>query len=103
MERVIRNGMVAVLVSPGFGAGWSTWGGGEWALFSPDVVAWVEAGKPGDIDNIIAANPDAPAFYTGGAKGLEIEWVPVGTQFRIVEYDGSESLITNNDDYWNIA
>jgi len=28
-DRVIRDGRVAVVYSPGFGAGWSTWAHGE--------------------------------------------------------------------------
>ena len=35
--------------------------------------------------------------YCGGASNLEIEWIPEGTQFRIDEYDGSETLITSKD------
>jgi hypothetical protein len=36
----------------------------------------------------------------GGAKNVEIEWVPVGTRFVIGEYDGSESLMTIDDFGW---
>ena len=31
-------------------------------------------------------------FYAGGARDLEIVWLPVGTKFKINEYDGSESV-----------
>ena len=31
--------------------------------------------------------------YCGGTNNLIIKWVPVGTRFRIDEYDGSESII----------
>ena len=48
-EKVIRDGKVAVLVSPEFGAGWSTWAdNAEVAMFDPEVVAWVERGEPRD-------------------------------------------------------
>jgi hypothetical protein len=33
-----------------------------------------------------------PNVYFGGFNQIEIEWVEPGTQFRIDEYDGSESL-----------
>ena len=52
-ERVVRDGRVAVLVSPGFGAGWSTWADRELRerlLFDPEVVAWVEGGKVDKIN-----------------------------------------------------
>ena len=32
-----------------------------------------------------------------GAEDLIIEWLPVGTQFMIYEYDGYESLCTLSD------
>lgn len=105
--KVIRDGKVAVLVSPGFGAGWSTWASDEfkeWARFSPAVVAWVEGGKAEDIDELVKRElGEDTYFYTGGADDLEIEWLPVGAQFRISEYDGSESLETAGAVNWSIA
>lgn len=35
--------------------------------------------------------------YDGGMDDLEIEWLPVGTRFKINEYDGKESLETLDD------
>jgi hypothetical protein len=92
MEKVVRNGLVAVLVSPGFGAGWSSWNYNiPELLFDPVVVSMVEDGTDGDT---IAAYCEAkyPDGYFGGADDLVIEWVLVGTQFRVHEYDGSETL-----------
>lgn len=90
MDKVERDGRVAVLVSPGYGAGWSTWADDpEAAVFAPDVVAWVERGKPDD------GSVDAFAEkygYTGGLPSVEIEWVAKGERFTIDEYDGSEGL-----------
>lgn len=106
-DKVIRGGMVAVLVSPGFGAGWSSWASAEykkWALFSPSVVAWVEGGKKEPIDSLVVRELGDPAyFYTGGAKDLEIEWVPEGTPFIVDEYDGSESLKIHGGMDWIVA
>ena len=45
MEKVIRDGQVAVLYSPGYGAGWFTWHGVEELLFDPKVVDMLESGK----------------------------------------------------------
>lgn len=104
MDRVIRDGKVAVLVSPGCGSGWSTWVNKEfkeWAMFSPAVVAWVEGGKKGDIDEIVKRELGSEIYlYTGGADDLEIEWVPQGTLFRIVEYDGSETMEKDYETFW---
>jgi len=97
MEKVIRDGKVAVLYSPGYGAGWSTWGGGVERIFHPPTVAWVEGGKVGPCPYLVVD----PYGYMGGANDLEIEWLPIGTVFEIDEYDGSESIRVINypDDF----
>ena len=41
--------------------------------------------------------------YCGGASNLSIRWIPVGTQFRIEEYDGSEHVIELENDTIYIA
>ena len=99
MEKVIRDGKVAVCYSPGFGAGWSTWTDDDFrgiALFHHKIVEWIENGKTGDIDAIMSKIIGNEYFYTGGAKDLEIEWLPVGTRFYVHEYDGSESIVTSD-------
>jgi len=98
MEKVVRDGMVAVVYSPGFGAGWSTWSEPELA-FDPVVVAWIEDGKPSPVP--YEDDPDGP--YTGGLEKAIIEWIPEGTQFRIDEYDGSESLVLASESTWQVA
>ena len=107
MEKVVRDGKVAVLVSPGFGAGWYTWARGEDSmaekvLFDPEVVAWVEGGKEGPVPDM-EAKYGMEHFYDGGAEDLVIYWVPVGAKFRIDEYDGSESLVLESNEKWVVA
>jgi hypothetical protein len=108
MNKVIRDGKVAVLVSPGFGAGWSTWSysGREdyrnFMLHDPTLVAMVERGDSVEaIESYVTAKH--PDTYCGGADDLTIQWLPVGTAFRIHEYDGSESVEIRDDIEWNIA
>lgn len=104
MEKVIRDGKVAVLVSPGYGAGWSTWAPydeiQERCLFDPLIVAWVEGGKKGPVP-IDHLGDDY--LYDGGASDLEIFWVPVGVKFRIHEYDGHERLILLSEEKYFTA
>lgn len=100
MEKVIRAGKVAVLVSPGFGAGWSTWsydGKSTKLIFHPKLVEAVE-NKVKDIEPILNQifGPDHN-IYTGGWDQVEIEWLPEGTPFYIHEYDGSESIKTSDN------
>ena len=97
MEKVIRDGKVAVLYSPGYGAGWYSW---NWnhpeCVFDPNVVAMVEAGQYDQIE-AYCKTAYGTELFPGGAEQLKIEWIPVGTKFRIDEYDGYESIEYKHD------
>jgi hypothetical protein len=102
MEKVIRNGLVAVLISRGYGAGWYTWNSDhKQLLFHPKIVKIVEDGKRSLIteewlkEEGIISNEDY--VYCGGAESLQIEWLLQGTAFDVEEYDGAESLKTISD------
>lgn len=107
VPKVIRDGKVAVLYSPGYGAGWSTWAHdselAKAVTFDPDVVALIEAGKKDEIGALIEVKYPGKYFYTGGAVDLEIEWVPQGARFYIHEYDGYESVRYGDSDPWEVA
>jgi hypothetical protein len=92
---------IGVLVSRGYGAGWSTWNSPECALDQELVVA-IEAKLPAEqIEAIAKCNwPDA---YLGGLLDCEVEWVDEGTAFRIEEYDGAESISFPDSYNWQIA
>lgn len=103
-EKVIRDGQVAILVSPGYGAGWSTWAdNAEVAVFDPEVVEWVESGKPEDVFREKEDAWEERIGYLGGADQLGIQWVPVGSRFYIEEYDGSETLHVIGPDWGFVA
>jgi hypothetical protein len=99
MEKVIRDGKVAVLISHGFGAGWYTWSSEKQELlFNPKLVEMVENGKANEIDeDWLKDNLGLEDVYCGGASDLIIYWLPVGTAFEVYEYDGAESLRTLAD------
>lgn len=99
MEKVIRDGEVAILYSPGFGAGWYTWNTEHPELiFHPKLVAMVEEGNRLLItEHWVSANIGIDAVYCGGAEDLTIAWLPQGTPFDILDYDGSESIHTYDD------
>lgn len=100
--KVTRDGKVAVLVSYGYGAGWSTWCSDELsesAVFCPELVEWVEGGKKGEP--LLPA--DLADEYQGGLPGVRIEWVDQGERFHIDEYDGAESLVILGPDYGYLA
>ena len=86
-EKVIRDGMVAVLYSPGYGAGWHTWNEGV-DVFDAEMVAAID-----DKPTLYAiAKRKYPDAYDGELRDLKIFWVPQGARFEIHEYDGSESV-----------
>lgn len=98
MEKVIRDGKVAVLISHGFGAGWYSWNSNKQLLFSPKIVEMVEQGKADQInEDWIEENLGIKDVYCGGASDLKIHWIPIGTAFKVEEYDGAESLLTMDD------
>lgn len=99
--------MVAVLYSPGCGAGWYTWNSLKGThedqsiqlIFDPILVELVEQRNGDNYDEItIAIEKRAQEIvcngYFEGARNLEIEWLPVDTKFTINEYGGSEYITT---------
>jgi hypothetical protein len=101
MQKLIKDGRVAVLVSPGYGAGWYSWHFIEELIYDPSIVQWLEAGE---TDKILAyMELKYPEAFTGGLDDLTIHWIPVGARFRIDEYDGSESLVLESEERWMTA
>lgn len=98
MEKIVRDGMVAVAVSGGFGAGWSTW-----ANVNPMDARFNQLFLDGKYDEAEALCDKLKLGYPGGARDVEIIWVPVGTEFRITEYDGAENIEYKDDIAWEIA
>ena len=104
--KVVQDGKVAVLVSPGFGAGWSTWADAELRerlLFEHNVVNFLLE-DPQDVERVLAyMTLTYPDTYTGGLEDLIVVWVPQGVKFRIHEYDGAESLVLESEELWMVA
>ena len=95
MEKIVRDGKVAVAVSYGFGAGWSTWNDVD-----PMDARFNQLFLDGKVEEVQRICDEEKLGYAGGARDVEIEWVPVGTKFIIGEYDGSESLEHIDDFAW---
>jgi len=101
MNKLIRDGRVAVLVSPGYGAGWYSWHSIEELVYDPSVVEWVEQDA---FDKIVTyMELKYPDVYCGGLEDLRVEWVPVGARFRIEEYDGAENLVLESQERWLVG
>ena len=95
MEKIVRDGMVAVAVSGGYGAGWSTWN-----EVSPMDARFNQLFLDGKFEEAVELCNKLDLGYAGGVDSVYIEWVPVGTRFVINEYDGAESLQTIDDFHW---
>ena len=92
MDKIERDGKIAVLYSPGYGAGWYTWHDKPELVFDPAVVQMVEENRHEDIPAYVKKTYPGEYLYTGGAEDLRIKWIPKGTRFEITEYDGSEDI-----------
>ena len=101
MEKVIKDGKVAVLVSHGWGAGFYTWGAPLEAIFDPTLVDLIE--KQQIQEAIDYVEETHLGTFTGGIEDLGIEWVPEGAKFIINEYDGSESIQLLDETDWLTA
>jgi hypothetical protein len=109
VDKLERDGQVAVLVSQGFGAGWSTWNP-EYPemLFDPYIATIVadatEDSWERDISKITTyCTLKYPDAYLGGLAQLTVQWVPKGELFRVEDYDGSETLRLVSQTDWITA
>ena len=96
MEKLYNDkGEVAVIVSGGYGAGFSTW-----SDVNPMDKRYAELILNKKFDEAIELAKSEDIFE-GGIEDCYIEWIPEGEKFRIDEYDGAESLvILNIDNYY---
>lgn len=98
MQKIIKNGKVAVAVSYDYGAGWSTWNN-----VNPMDARFNALFLEDRHDEAAALCEGLDLGFAGGAKDVHIEWVPVGTEFIIDEYDGSECLQKRDSVHWHKA
>lgn len=78
---------VAVAVSYGYGAGWSSWG--SILATDPIVIRALLEGRELTHEERATLGEN----YMGGFEGLTVEWHPAGTWIAIHEYDGAESCV----------
>ena len=91
MNKVVRDGQVAVVYSPEYGAGWYSWNPNHLEiLFDPAIVEFIEKDQSEELEVYVTLR--YPGIYDGGMVGLKIEWIPEGSFFRVNEYDGAESI-----------
>ena len=100
---IAKDGSIAVLYSPGFGAGWSTWNyEDEFFIFDKTLVNIVLA-KEFDYEVQISnhlKNSGYDNVFLGGAGTLTVFWMDPGEEFRILEHDGYETIEFKNELQW---
>jgi len=90
MKMFKKDGKTAVLVSPGFGAGFRTSTGPEMAVDFDLVEAFLSGDKT--RFKYIVIEKYGENTYLGGMEDLMVVWVDEGNKFRVDEYDGSERV-----------
>lgn len=94
-----------VLISPGFGAGWSTWNHAGMATDERLVRAFECGILEEDMKHLCLECGYDDGFgcapYMGGFEDLQVVDVPSGSWFKIMEYDGHEYLeYFEEEDYY---
>lgn len=91
MNKYIKDGKVAIIYSPGWGRGWSTWEEKEEIIFDPIIVQSL-------LNNEIPYDyiKDTYNIYINDKDSFELDicWLPIGTKFLITENDGFETVKT---------
>lgn len=102
-KKVKGKTKVAVLISMGYGAGWSTWNQkfASFFLFDKGIVERVLRGDKDEIPDYIKDRIGDEHAFLGGLDDLIVVWVNQGVKFVVNEYDGSESITEfENLDYF---
>ena len=96
-----------VLISPGYGAGWSTWNDPRMAFDRRLIEAFERGISEDDMRDLCVECGYIDSYgcapYMSGFFQLKVVEVPSGTVFRIDEYDGFESIELLDMDDWYVA
>lgn len=100
VERLYTEEGLAVLVSPGYGIGWSTENGTDLAIDKRVVQAFMDGVSGEEIERLCKEWGYGDIYAGSGWSNCKIVYIPVGTLFQIREYDGAEWIETYNDSTW---
>ena len=102
LQKVIKDGKVAIVHSADYGTAlYSNFPERQELLFSPALVELIESKSAGAVTPEFIKS-EFGIDVTGKAWGgttyqLRVTYLPMGTKFRIVNEDGKESIITEQD------
>ena len=96
-----------VLISPGYGAGWSVWNDPNIAFDRRLIEAFERGISKEDMEKLCVDCGYVDTYgeppYMGGFKNLQVVEIPNGSIFKIREYDGSEYIEYFHEDEWYTA
>ncbi len=95
-----------VLISPGYGAGWSTWNNPALATDSRIIDAFEKGISEEEMKELcirLGLTDEFGDVYMGGFGDLMVVDVPAGELFQIQEYDGYESIELFDSSDWIVA
>jgi hypothetical protein len=75
----------------------------EELLYDPRVVDMVLDKTSAETIELYCEEVYGNKSYYGGADDLQVMWLPIGTHFRIHEYDGAESIEVREEIDWIVA
>lgn len=92
------EGNLLVLYSPGYGTGWSTWYGLELALDKRIIEYFLnEHPSEEEMRNFLNDIGYNISYLGSGYHSLKCARIPQGRAFFILEYDGSEGIVLDED------
>ena len=92
-----KEGEVGIIVSPGFGAGWSTFNREYQDFLAMDktlVQMCLSNADEEQVEKYLETKIEG--CYTDGWYNCIVVYLPEDTPFYIDEHDGSERLVTEN-------
>lgn len=108
---------IGVLVSRGYGSGWSTYNVPELCYDKRVIEYWMTHNTAEWVNGIYSYDTDNPYYKAAndffesigykdvnffGYNGIELQWVPCGMPFVIEEYDGAEYIMQRSDFKWMV-
>ncbi len=95
IDRYIRDdGKVGVLLSPGYGAGWSTWDrqNSEFLCLDKQLITMILEEDYTGAAKRVQDVTKSETVEEDDLRCLVVDYVPQGVLFRINEYDGHETV-----------
>jgi len=105
MNKKIVDGKVGVILSYGYGLGFST---DNYRIkdleFEPTIIEMVTAKKSEDeIAKYLEETYPEELWDYVDIEELAVEWLEPGTKFVIEDYDGAEYLVLEENMKWKVA